>query len=56
MSLSRGGSSSFEWNIRIQEGWGEPEVQHCMSSFGLKAVQFDGCVFDLFVDGKKPGN
>jgi len=54
VSLSRGGSSSFEWSIRIQEGWGEPEVQHCMSSLGMKAVQFDGCAFDLFVDGKKP--
>lgn len=50
--LSRGGSSNFKWS-KDSEGWGEPEVQHCMSCLGKKAVQFDGRAFHPFVDGKK---
>ena len=53
VGLSRGGSSSFEWS-KDSEGWDEPEVQECMQSLGMKEVQFDGCAFDLTIDGKKP--
>lgn len=51
--FSRGGSSSFAWS-KDSEGWDEPEVQDCIDSLGMKGVQFDGCVFDLEFDGKKP--
>lgn len=51
--FSRGGSSSFAWS-KDSEGWDEPEVQDCIDSLGMKGVQFDGCVFDLAFDGKKP--
>eukprot|EP00435_Cladocopium_sp_Y103_P071759 s497_g38.t1 len=53
VGLSRGGSVSFKWS-KDSEGWEEPEVQACMSSLGMKTVQFDGCSFDLEIDGKKP--
>ena len=53
VQLSKGGSSSFEWS-KDAEGWQEPVVQSCMNSLGMKSVQFDGCAFDLELDGKRP--
>ena len=53
VQLSRGGSSSFEWS-KDSEGWQERVVQSCMDSLGMKSVQFDGCAFDLELDGKRP--
>ena len=53
VELSRGGSSSFEWS-KDSEGWEEQTVKETTQSLGMKSVQFDGCAFDLEVDGKRP--
>ena len=56
VNISRGGSSSFEWSKgKDSEVWDEPEVEQCMSSLGIKSVQFDGCAFDLETNVKRPG-
>ena len=53
VKLSRGGSSNFEWS-RDSVGWSEPEVQDCMSELELELVMFEGCAFNLEIDGKFP--
>ena len=51
--MSRGGSSSFEWS-KDSEGWEQQEVKECIQALGMQSVRFDGCAFDLEINGKLP--
>ena len=53
VELSRGGSSSFEWS-KDSEGWEQQEVKECIQALGMQSVRFDGCAFDLEINGKLP--